>query len=71
MKTLGATIKVANYTFTAVAILAALVALWLWVQAIMWWGSPGAMAQALTWTVVALVLLSSTAIMGYLNSRGE
>lgn len=71
MKTLGATIKVANYTFTAVAILAALVALWSWVQAIMWWGSAGAMAQALTWTAVTVLLFGFVTAIEWLQNTGE
>lgn len=40
---------------TGVALLAALVALWSWLQAILAWGNPAVFSDALTWTVVTLV----------------
>lgn len=71
MGVVQAILKVANYAFTAVALLSGLAALWFWYEAIKWWGSPGAMATALTWTVVTVVLFACVIGIEYLQNKGE
>ena len=47
--------------FQTLGILCALIALWMWVQALLAWGTPGAFASALMWTVITVVATLPTA----------
>ena len=71
MSVVQTSLKLTNYTFTALAVMSSLVTLWMWVQAIQWWGDTYAFATALTWTFVTLVLFSFVAGIEKLQTRGE
>lgn len=55
MPALRTTLKLTNLTFTALAVIAAIATLFLWLNAIVW-GGTYAYAEALTGTVFTVVL---------------
>jgi hypothetical protein len=71
MYVVNGVLKWTDRVFTALGILAALGTLYLWYEAIRWWGEAGAMASALTWTVVTIVLFGTSMLLEYLRTRGE
>lgn len=60
-----------NKVFTGLAILVALVALYQWAQFLLVWGDSWAMAQALTWTFLTLVLFTPVLAIEYVQNRGD
>ena len=65
------TFKIINYTLVALGVLFALITLWMWLQAILWWGDTYAFADALTFTVVTVVIFALGAGVQWLQNRGE
>jgi len=71
MKLVRHTFKITNYTLVALGVLFALITLWMWVQALLWWGDAGAFAEALTWTFLTLVVFAANAGVEWVANRGE
>lgn len=46
---------IGDRVMTGAAVLAALVALWGWLQAILAWGNPAVFSDALMWTFITLI----------------
>ena len=65
------TLKIADYSLKALGVLFALIALYMWGQAILVWGDSYAYAEALTFTVVTLFLFGLGAGVEWLRNRGE
>ena len=65
------TLKIADYTLTTLGVLFALIALYMWGQAILVWGDAYAYAEALTFTVVTLVMFGLGMGVEWLRNRGE
>lgn len=64
-------LKITNYTVTALAVIAMIVALWTWLEAIVVWGDAYAFAEALTMTVVTLILFGVASGVEWLQKRGD
>ena len=65
------TFKITNYTLVALGVLFALITLWMWLQAILWWGDTYAFAEAFTWTFLTLVVFVANAGVEYVRNRGD
>ena len=65
------TFKITNYTLVGLGVLFALITLWMWLQAILWWGDTYAFAEALTWTFLTLVVFVANAGVEYVRNRGD
>ena len=65
------TLKIADYTLTLLGVLSAVVALYMWAQAVLVWGDAYAYAEALTFTVVTVVIFGLGAGVQWLQNRGE
>lgn len=71
MSVTSRSLRYADYTARAVAVLCSLGALYLWAQSLLWWGDAMAMASALTWTLVALVVWGVVMLAEWVRNRGE
>jgi len=71
MKLVRHTFKITNYALVALGVLFALITLWMWVQALLWWGDAGSFAEALTWTFLTLVVFAANAGVEWVANRGE
>ena len=71
MTLVRSTFKITNYTLVALGVLFALITLWMWLQAILWWGDTYAFAEALTWTFLTLVVFAANAGVEYVRNRGD
>ena len=65
------TLKIADYTLTALGVLFAIIALYMWGQAVLVWGDAYAYAEALTFTVVTLVMFGLGMGVEWLRNRGD
>ena len=65
------TLKIADYTLTALCVLFAIIALYMWGQAVLVWGDAYAYAEALTFTVVTLVMFGLGMGVEWLRNRGD
>lgn len=64
------TLKIANYALTGLGVLFALITLYMWGQAFLVWGDSYAFAEALSFTVITLVVFALGAGVDYLQNRG-
>ena len=71
MTLVRSTFKITNYATLALGVLFALITLWMWLQAILWWGDTYAFAGALTWTFLTLVVFAANAGVEYVRNRGD
>ena len=71
MTLVRSTFKITNYVTLALGVLFALITLWMWLQALLWWGDAGAFAEALTWTFLTLVVFAANAGVEYVRNRGD
>ena len=71
MTLVRSTFKITNYATLALGGLFALITLWMWLQAILWWGDTYACAEALTWTILTLVVFAANASVEYVRNRGD
>ena len=65
------TFKIINYTLVALGVLFALITLYMWAQAVLVWGDAYAYADALTFTLVTVVIFALGAGVQWLQNRGE
>ena len=65
------TFKITNYTLVALGVMFALITLWMWLQAILWWGDTHAFAEVLTWTFFTLVVFAANTGVEYVRNRGD
>jgi hypothetical protein len=56
MTLVSRTLRYVDYSLTGITVLLGVGALYMWYHAIMWWGDPTAMASAMAWTVLTLVV---------------
>lgn len=71
MSVVARTTRYANYTLTALVVLSGLASLYLWVEAIMWWGDAMAFASAMTWSVVTVALVGLSTVVGVVGAGGD
>ena len=71
MTLVRSTFKITNYATLTLGVLFALITLWMWLQAILWWGDTYALAEALTWTFLTLVVFAANAGVEYVRNRGD
>lgn len=62
-------LKVSNYTFSGIAILFALVALYKWAEYLLVWKDSYAMAEGFTWTILTLGAFGIVFLIEYLQNR--
>jgi len=65
------TLRYTDWGLTAVAGIMSIGTLYLWLQALYWWGDAGAFASAAAWTVVTLLMWGVVAVVEWLRNRGE
>ena len=65
------TFKITNYATIALSLLFALITLWMWLQAVLWWGDAGVFAEAMAWTVLTLVVFAVNSGVEYVRNRGD
>ena len=65
------TLKIADYTLTSLGVLFDIIALYMWGQAVLVWGDAYAYAEALTFTVVTLVMFGLGMGVEWLRNRGD
>jgi len=63
--------KVTAGTFTFFAGLAALYAVYKWLEFAVVWQDSWAMAEAMTWSIIAVVLVSPIVAIEWAQNRGE
>jgi len=71
MTVFNRTLRYADWGVTAVAGLMTIGTLYLWGQALMWWGSAGAFASAAAWSVPTVLMWGIVMAVEWLRNRGE
>ena len=71
MTLVRSTFKITNYATLTLGVLFALITLWMWLQAVLWWGDAGALAEAMAWTVLSLIVFAVNSGVEYVRNRGD
>lgn len=65
------TVRYVDWGLTAVAGIMSIGTLYLWLEAMFWWGDVGAFASAAAWTTLTLVMWGVVMVVEWLRQRGE
>lgn len=65
------TLKIADYALTALAVVFGLITLWMWAEAVMYWGDAYVLAEAFAFSVITMTTVAVGAGVEYLRNRGE
>ena len=71
MPVVSTSLRWGEKAFTALGVVFALAALWMWLQAILAWGDAYALSQALAWTVLTLAVFAPAFVIEYIRNRGD